>query len=102
MTEREAILKIQDWFENPYIVRRSVHPGISEKAAELARRYGIKRAADAVVLATALEEGVEIVHTFDGEGKNKKGLISLDGKIGDPPLRIEVPRPGKGTLFESS
>lgn len=90
---------ILDWFENPYIIRRPVHPGISELAAEIGRKYGVKRVGDTIVLATALFDHIGVVHTYDGVG-NRKGLIDLDGQIGDPPLRITAPNYAEGTLFD--
>ena len=96
--ENQARL-IRDWFENPYIVRRPVHPGISELAAEIGRKYGIKRVGDTIVLATALFDNIGVVHTYDGEG-SRKGLLDFDGQIGDPPLRITTPNYAQGTLFD--
>jgi predicted nucleic acid-binding protein len=91
----EAALQIiQRWFENPYIVRRPVHNEISRVAAEIGRQHRVKRAADRVVLATAIVEHVRTVHTFD------EGLWALDQMIGNPPLRIGEPDYGAGTLFE--
>lgn len=94
---------VRDWFDSPFIIRRNVHPGISELAAEIGRVHKIKRAADAVVVATAVYESIPVLHTFDGWGNKKKaGLLRLDEKIGDPPLRIVVPNPAEGTLFDKT
>ena len=51
-----------------------------------------------MVLATALFYKIEKFYTFDGNGR-RKGIIDLDKKIGDPPLRITEPDFGEGTLF---
>lgn len=100
---------IRDWFDNSYIIRRNVHPGISEAAAQIGRVHKLKRAADAVVIATAIHENVETVHTFDGykdpDGTTitrKSGLLKLDGKVGTPPVNIVVPDPGSGTLWSGN
>jgi predicted nucleic acid-binding protein len=90
--------KIKQWLKNPYIVRRPVHPGISELAVDIGRKYGIKRATDSIVIATAIFDSIDTVHTFDGSG-GKPGLIQLDGRIGTPPLRICVPNPAEGTIW---
>lgn len=71
----------------------------ADAAAAIARTHGIKRAADAVVVALAVQEGVQTVHTYDGSGR-KPGLIALSGKVGTPPITIEAPDPGIGNLFE--
>ena len=98
MSRPEQRRLINDWLENPYIVRRSIHPGVSRLAAELGDQYGIKRLGDRLVVATALMDGVPLLHTFDGHG-NKPGLLAFDGMIGKPPLRITIPDYGDGTLF---
>lgn len=91
----EHLRIIQQWFENPYIVRRPVHSEISRVAAEIGRQHRtVKRAADRVILATAIVEGIPIVHTFDD------GLLALDQVIGNPDLRITEPDYGAGTLFQ--
>lgn len=90
---------IEAWLENPYIIRRTVHPGISRLAAELGDKYRIKRLGDRLVVATAVLDGIPTLHTFDGYGESKPGLLALDGVIGNPPLHIEIPDYGKGTLF---
>lgn len=100
---------IRDWFDNPYIIRRNVHPGISEAAAQIGRVHKLKRAADAIVIATAAYEGVDTVHTFDGHKDTdngnklrKSGLLKLDGKVGTPPINIVVPDPTSGTLWSDA
>jgi predicted nucleic acid-binding protein len=95
----KAVRMIRDWFENPYIVRRGLFPGTSELASDIGRRYKVKRATDAIVLATAVFENIPVVHTFDGSGK-KPGMIALDKMIGEPPLRIIEPNYWDGTLLE--
>lgn len=97
----DQVQLIKDWFENPYIVRRPVHAGISELAGEVGRKHKLKRAPDRIIVATALFEKIPQIHTFDGiDPKKKNKLLPLDGQIGDPPLRIREPDPAQDTLFE--
>ncbi len=91
---------LRDFLSLPYVIRRPLHHRLADEAGELAYVLGIKRAADAVALALAVQEGVDLLHTFDGAGK-KGGLISLSGKAGTPPVTIEVPNHAGGTLFNS-
>jgi predicted nucleic acid-binding protein len=96
--EQEKIIK--EWLENPYIIRRQVHRGISERASEIGRKFKLKRGADRIIIATADFEKIPLIHTFDGLDPDKKNkILPLDGKIGDPPIRIMEPNPAYGTLF---
>jgi predicted nucleic acid-binding protein len=105
MSIEEQAKLIRDWLENPYIVRRSVYPRISERAAEVGRQHEIAPATDAIIVATALCEGVQVLHTFDGldEGattRKRNKLCTYDGKIGTPALHIGPPDASRGTIFE--
>jgi predicted nucleic acid-binding protein len=88
------------WFESPYLVRQSVHPGIVRRAVRLSREFQLG-AADAIVLATAEFRKVSVLHTGDGSGKKKgKKLLPLSGKIGNPPITISEPNSAPpGGLF---
>lgn len=97
--QARAILR--DFLSLPYVVRRPLHHQLADEAGELAGRLGIKRAADAVALALAVQEGIGLLHTLDGSG-GKSGLIGHSGKVGTPPVVIEVPNHGRGTLYDSS
>lgn len=90
---------VREFLNLPYVIRRPLHDDLADEAAAIARTHGIKRAADAVVVALAVQEGVQTVHTYDGSGR-KPGLIALSGKVGTPPITIEAPDPGIGNLFE--
>jgi len=69
----------------------------SELSASIGVRHKIKRAGDRLLVATALFENIETIHTFDGP------LLALDGQIGNPGLRITAPDPNFGlTLFENT
>jgi len=52
--------------------------------------------ADSVHLATAISEVVDVFYTLDGNhlhGKRRASdILDYDGKIGKPPLKIQVPK----------
>ena len=97
----QARLILRDFLSLPYVIRRPLHHQLADEAGELACKLGIKRAADAVALALAVQERIGLLHTFDGSG-GKSGLIGHSGKVGDPLVSIEVPNHGRDTLFSSS
>ena len=98
---------ISEWLDNPYIIRRTVHPGISALAAKLGDEHNIKRVGDRTVIATAVFEQIPLVHTFDGSG-SKPGILALDNMIplddtaGSQHLHICVPNYYAGTLLEGA
>jgi hypothetical protein len=68
-------------------------------AHEFTRTHGLRNA-DAIHVATALIARVDVLYTWDDKKQRRAGLLGHNGKIGKPPLRIEVPPdPDKGTLF---
>lgn len=76
--------KIKGFFEQPYIILREVDRRVAETARDLIWAHNLS-APDAVHLATALRLGLSVMDTFDDK------LIALDGKLGNPPLRIGHP-----------
>jgi predicted nucleic acid-binding protein len=93
--EQQAEL-IRQAFENDYIEVKGVTRDIAVQAAGLCRDFGIKPS-DAIHVATALAFNCRCFQTYDGDkrgSERKKGrqyLLDLSGKIGRPPLRIELP-----------
>lgn len=81
----EVEQKIVDFFENEYILVVDVDRKAAEEARKISRQHAVKPK-DAVHLATATLAKLEIFDTWDG------GLTKLDGKVGNPPLRISHPR----------
>lgn len=75
---------IRRFFEQGYIAVRSVDRVIAEHARQLIWKHGVKPK-DAIHVATALELELPILDTFDAE------LHKLDGKLGNPILRIGPP-----------
>lgn len=76
--------KIIDLFENDYFIVRDITIPISHLSRQISRKFGVKPK-DAVHLATAILWKVPVFHTYEDR------LLSKDGKIGDPPLKIAKP-----------
>ena len=83
--------KITDLFEELYIVPISLDPARASEARTLRWQYPWLRTMDAIELASAVYAKVDVMYTYDGSGK-KRGLMSLDGLVGNPPLLIQVPK----------
>ncbi len=80
----EQAQEVQDFFEHDWIVVVTVDRPIAERARDLVWNHKV-RPQDAIHVATALDSHVEQFDTYDGD------LISLSGKIGNPPLVIGNP-----------
>lgn len=80
--EQESI--IESFFENDFVIVRTLTEQIAFLSRKIARDYGLKPG-DAVHVATAIFWEVPILHTYDEK------LLSKNGLIGDPPLTIERP-----------
>lgn len=80
--------------------------GVTRKVALRARDEGARHSlsvCDAIHVATALEGKASTLFTYDGfhpNGEPVDKLLALDGKIGDPPLRIELPQIRVGPLWD--
>lgn len=84
--------KVASFFKQPYISVQNVTRRISELARELYWDHNIKPK-DAIHVATAVTLKIPVLNTFDID------LLGANGKIGDPPLRIEKPHePGQKKL----
>ncbi len=98
---------IEDFFENPFLIWRSVSRSISEMAAKIGRTHEVKALGDKLVLATAVICDVPLIHTYDGEGpsqRNKK-LLTLDGALTlKDGTAIEIAKPNcySGGIFDPS
>jgi predicted nucleic acid-binding protein len=92
--------KILAFFENPYIVVRSLDRMIATRANMIARQQGVKPP-DAVHLATGILTGCEVLYTYDSKKMKNRGLLKHNGAAWVRPMRIEQPPdPASGTLFE--
>lgn len=75
---------ISQFFEQDFISVRTVDRVIAEHARQLVWEHNIKPK-DSIHLATALQLCMSVFDTFDSS------LIKLDGKLGNPRLRIGQP-----------
>jgi len=91
LSKKEQARKIQEFFENDFIKIRVLDRKTAEDAAEIGRQFGL-RGADTVHVATALRAKCHSLQTYDGENGEAKKLLAFDGRIGTPPLKIELPR----------
>lgn len=98
--------KIKAFFENDFISVRQLDRETAELAADISRQYGLKPP-DAIHVATAIKHKCQVLNTYDGRNKKKKGkLLKYDGQIGVPPLKIQEPQqrsapPKQRTLLDA-
>lgn len=85
----EAADRIGAFFEHEWIAIRPCTGYIGRLAGQIARKHSLKPP-DAVHAATALDAGVSVLQTRDGP-KPSTSLLRKNGKIGAPPLAIELP-----------
>jgi predicted nucleic acid-binding protein len=84
--------KVASFFKQPYISVQNVTRRISEQARDVFWDHGIKPK-DAIHVATALVLKIPVLNTFD------RNLLSANGRVGNPLLRIEKPHePGQKKL----
>ncbi len=88
---------VRDLFytNSPYIKIQALTPRLADLASSIRGDHNALSPADATHVATALSEGVDVLYTLDGVHEHgvrrKKDLLDYDGKIGKPPLSIQVP-----------
>jgi len=89
--------KITQFFRNPYIYIHTVDGLVAELARQLIWDHSLQQR-DSIHIATALLRTIPKLHTFD------ERLLKLDGKLGNPKLRICKPdiqgQMDLGTLYE--
>jgi len=76
------------YFSHKYIRPINCDRVIAEQARQLIWKYPHLHPKDAIHVASAIALQVDVLHTYDNAD-----LIKLNGKIGVPPLRIEIPPP---------
>ena len=76
--------KIREFFKRRYISVRNLDRYIADRARELIWKHNVDPW-DAIHVATALQLKLGLLETFD------KDLIKLDGRLGNPVLRIGRP-----------
>jgi len=77
---------LSDYFGHKYIRIITCDRVMAEQARQLIWKFPHLRPKDAIHVASALSQQVDVLHTYDQDD-----LLKLTGKIGIPPLRIEVP-----------
>jgi len=94
LTQEQAD-ELQSFFRNDFIIPANVDRDVAELARNLFFQHEKLSNKDAIHIATAVKHHVLIFDTFDGD------LINLNGKIGNPPLKIAKPNiPHQADLFE--
>ena len=78
--EHEAV--IQKYFMHKYIRAINCDRQIAEFARNLIWQFPHLKPKDAIHVASAISQQVEVLHTYDDH------LLKLSGKIGNPPLKI--------------
>ena len=81
--------KVIAFFKHEYISIRPFDRFIGEEAGRIARKHSLWPR-DAIHVATAVHNRVPVLQTTDGQ-KSSRGLLNKNGKIGAPPLKIELP-----------
>ena len=76
---------ILDFFENPYVLVQQLDTRVAAHTRDIVRRFRIPPK-DAVHLASAIQAAAAVMHSYD-----KQHMLPQDGKIGNPPLRIQEP-----------
>ena len=81
--------------DRSYLKMVALSPYIANLASTIGSNYPQITSPDAVHVATACSESVDVLLTQDGasdrERRRSGGLLSFDAKIGTPPLKIAVP-----------
>jgi predicted nucleic acid-binding protein len=91
--EHEQI--IEGYFKRSYIVAIICDRNIAEAARKLLWKHPQLKPHDAVHVASAIAQQVDVMHSYDNDD-----LVKLNGKIGNPPLKIC--NPGKGDGFNAA
>jgi outer membrane protein TolC/predicted nucleic acid-binding protein len=75
---------IQKFFEHKFIRVLTCDRGIAAEARRLLWQHAKLKPKDAIHVASAISQGVDVMHTYDDGDLVKP----LSGKIGNPPMRI--------------
>lgn len=83
---------IQRYFMHKFIVPINCDRLIAESARNLIWEFPHLRPKDAIHVASALSQQIDVLHSYD------KDLVKLDGRVGNPPLSICEPNDAKFKL----
>src|SRR5262245_43438719 len=81
---------IGKYFMHKFIIPINCDRQIAEKARGLVWQYPNLKPKDAIHVASAIAQQVDVLHTYDNDD-----LVKLNGKIGNPPLQICFPENDK-------
>lgn len=91
----ESEARVDELFGSDEIEFRAVTDFIGRDALQIGRGHIDLPPADCVHIATAVEVGADVLFTWDGAAVSGKRapdkMLTYDGMIGDPPMRIAVP-----------
>ncbi|MGO8843540.1 MAG: type II toxin-antitoxin system VapC family toxin [Methyloceanibacter sp.] len=76
--------RVESFFRSEYVVVRNITRHVAEQAREYVCDHGVDPK-DALHVATAIDARLELLNTFD------RPLLSKNGQLGNPSLRIEIP-----------
>lgn len=88
---QEVRQKIEDLFNEPYLQLVHNDPARSAEARDITWQFPQITFPDSLHVASAKYAQADAMHTYDGHGK-QTGLLTFDGRIGNPPLNISVPQ----------
>jgi predicted nucleic acid-binding protein len=94
LPDEEVEQKIVDFFENEYLLMRSLDRRVAAKSREIMRAVSGIKGKDAIHLATAALSSVSAFHTYDDPVLKKASALQMTGKLLDKdgnPLRIIEP-----------
>ncbi|MBE3039097.1 MAG: type II toxin-antitoxin system VapC family toxin [Chloroflexi bacterium] len=86
----EQTEKILAFLKNDYILLYQIDRDIGESAHQIIRAHGLKPM-DALHVAAALAAKADFFITTDTHKYRRDSLVGHSGKIGIPPLKIELP-----------
>ena len=102
LSAAESVKLLNGFFRNSFIRRRGITSRESEFAADLIRQHSLGTC-DALIAATAVYAGAEILYTSDGcTGRRKPGKLLTAGTIKTPCgkiMAIQDPSNGKAAAL---
>ena len=94
-TERAEVIRDLFYTKRPFILMVALSPRIADVASLIGADHNALTAPDAVHVATAWSERVDVLLTNDGKADRERRrsgeLLFYDRRIGNPSLRIERP-----------
>jgi predicted nucleic acid-binding protein len=82
---------ISKYFKHEYIIAINCDRRITEAARSLIWKFPHLKPYDAIHVASAISQQVDVLHSYDNDD-----LVKLNGQIGTPPLKICYPGDGDG------